>query len=363
MKIAHLELGRHAYGGAEQVRYVLEGLHEDHHEHLLITPAGSDLAQWAEAAGQPVCAVRFAGEHDIAFAWRLRGLLRKRNVDLLHVHSRRGADWLGPVAAALAGIPVILSRRIDNPPDRWLRMLMRRRYARIICISEAIAGVLLQSGVPADALLTINSSVDAVAYAPPARADIGTCLTGKPFPGPVIAVIAQLIERKGHRYLIDALPSLLSKFPNLTVVFLGRGALQAQLKQAVADAGLQRHVIFAGFRADLAEFLPSVRLVVHPALMEGLGVSLLEAAAAEVPVVGFAAGGVEQAVAHEHTGLLVAPGDKVALAAAISRLLDDADLHRQMGQNARQRVLAEFSVAVMVQRHAALYDVLAGEIE
>lgn len=362
LNIAHLELGRHAYGGAEQVKYLLEGLRDDNHQHLLVAAAGGDLAAWADTIGQPCVAINFAGEHDLRLIWRLWRALRHNKVELLHVHSRRGADWLGPLVAALTGIPVIISRRIDNEPQAWLRWLMRKRFTRVICISNAIESVLLSAGVDPQSMLVINSAVDAARFALPPAADARQRLTGKSEGGPVIGVIAQLIERKGHRFLLRALPGLRQAFPDLQVVFLGRGPLRASLEQSVNEAELADCVHFAGFRDDLDDLLAALTLVVHPALMEGLGVALLQAAAAQVPVVGFAAGGVTQAVAHEHSGLLVEPGDPVALGAAIGRLLGDNALRERMGENARQRVLNEFSIAAMVQRHAALYDVLEGEL-
>lgn len=362
MNIAHLELGRFMYGGAEQVRYLLRGMRDDAHEHTLICCRGSELAAWAESVGQPFVALPFSGEHDIAFVYRLARELRRLGADLLHVHSRRGADWMGPLAAWRAGVASILSRRVDHAPPRVLRWLMAKRYLRTIAISTSIANVLQTHGVEAESLLTIHSAVDLrrtdFQLAQRTLTQVDPALTD----GPVIAVIAQLIERKGHRFLLEALPALLRRHPTLQVVFFGRGPLDSELRHQVSVAGLSAHVVFAGFREDLDAMLPALTLVVHPALKEGLGVSLLKAAASEVPVVGFKAGGVSEVVVSEHTGLLVAPENVIALTAAVVRLLDDASLRAQFGHNARERVLRDFSVDRMVQRHAALYDVLAQEI-
>lgn len=363
MKIAHLEFGRHAYGGAEQLKYLLEGLGDDRTAHLLIAAAGGDMADWAAASGVDHVALPYAGEHDLRAVGRLRGVIAEHGIDLVHVHSRRGADWIGPIAAARSRVPSIISRRIDNRPRFWLRWLMQHRYRRVVCISNAIQQVLETAGVARDNLLTITSAVDAARFAGPAAEDARERLFSRPHRGPLIGVVAQLIERKGHRYLLRALPGLREAYPDLGVVILGRGPLRDALEAEVAQAGLSGCVHFAGFRDDLDELLPALDLVVHPALMEGLGVSLLEAAAAGVPVVGFRAGGVTQAVADEHSGLLVPPGDAIALGAAVGRLLGDAELRQRMGDNARRRVEAEFSIGVMVKRYAALYDVLAGEIE
>ena len=59
MKIAHLEFGRHAYGGAEQLKYLLEGLTDDHHAHLLVAAAGGGLARWAAESERPHAALEF----------------------------------------------------------------------------------------------------------------------------------------------------------------------------------------------------------------------------------------------------------------------------------------------------------------
>ncbi|MEL7312518.1 MAG: glycosyltransferase [Pseudomonadota bacterium] len=363
MNIAHLELGRHQYGGALQVRHLLSALRDDRaHRHELVTAAGSDLNAWAEAEGQPHAALKFGGEHDLGFVWRLTRWLRKQQIDLLHVHSRRGADWMGPIAARLAGCACILTRRVDHPPALWLRWLISRRYLRVVGISDAISRVLRDGGVAEDALLTIRSAIDPSRIDAARPVDIRTLLPDCPPEAPVIAVIAQLIERKGHRYLIDSLGGLREKFPELRVAIFGRGGLRESLENSVRAGGHEDCVWFAGFRDDLMGLLPSVSVVVHPALREGLGVSLLQAAAARVPVVGFAAGGVNEAVVNEHTGLLVRTGDGVALAAAISRVLDDPTLAQSLGANGRRRIELEFSIQAMVRRYAALYDVLGEEV-
>ena len=71
LNIAHLELGRHAYGGAEQVKYLLRGLRDDVHHHVLVAAEGGDLAAWARETDQPRFAIRYAGEHDLRMIWRL----------------------------------------------------------------------------------------------------------------------------------------------------------------------------------------------------------------------------------------------------------------------------------------------------
>jgi glycosyltransferase involved in cell wall biosynthesis len=132
------------------------------------------------------------------------------------------------------------------------------------------------------------------------------------------------------------------------VLIFGQGPLEAELRADVAARGLAGAVRFTGFRHDLPRWLGGLDMLVHPADMEGLGVSLLQASAAGVPVVTSRAGGLPEAVQDGVTGILCPPGDVAALAAAIDRLAGDPALRRQYGAAGRARILAEFSIDAMV---------------
>ena len=119
-----------------------------------------------------------------------------------------------------------------------------------------------------------------------------------------LAMIAQFIPRKGHRVLIEALPAIVARHPNVRVLLFGRGAEQAAIRRAVAARPeLASRVAFAGFRDDLHRVLPCIDVVVHPASMEGLGVALLQAAACGVPIVAGRAGGIPHRSCHVHRSL------------------------------------------------------------
>ena len=113
---------------------------------------------------------------------------------------------------------------------------------------------------------------------------------------------------------------------------------------------------FAGFRDDLDELIGGVDILAHPALAEGLGVVTLKASAAGVPVVGFEAGGLPEAVIDGETGLLVPAEDTAALTDALDRLLADDALRQQLGAAGRKRMQNEFSIDTMTAKHIALYE-------
>ena len=361
MKVLHVESGRHLYGGARQVLYLLQGLQREGVENLLACPQDSEIQRAAQPHSS-VFALPMTGDLDLALVGRLRALIRRHQPDIVHLHSRRGADLLGGVAARLERAPAVLSRRVDNPEPRWWTAVKYRLYDRIVAISEGIRQVLLAEGVPAGRVVCVHSAVVPGEYQSPCNPEQFRRAFGLAGDGPVIGVIAQLIPRKGHRHLLAVLPGLVEEVAGLQVLFFGQGPLQDELEQDVAALGLAGKVHFAGFRRDLPRWLGCLDLVVHPAEMEGLGVSLLQAAAAGVALVGSRAGGIPEIVVDGETGILLEPGDRQALAAAVRRLLSDDVLRRRLGAGGRKRVESLFSVDAMVAGNLAVYrDVLAGK--
>ena len=109
-------------------------------------------------------------------------------------------------------------------------------------------------------------------------------------------------------------------------MLFGNGKGEAELRQLASDLGLGSVIVFAGHRWDLPRWMGNLDLLVHPATMEGMGVALLQASSAGVPIVASEAGGIGEAVRDGINGVLVPPADVVALRMAIRALMDDEDL-------------------------------------
>ena len=361
MKILHVETGRHFYGGAQQLIYLAKALMVRGIDNLLVCPPDSGLDRVARDAGLNVVNLKCAGDHDLAFAFRLRQLVLAEKPDVIHCHSRRGGDFLGGLAATGTAIPAVISRRVDNTESALIAGLRYRPFYKVIAISETIACVLRESGLDEDRLTVIRDAVDTERFmAPPDqeafRAEFGLCDADF-----AVAAIGQLIPRKGHRYLLEAMAQLKAGHPNLKVIIFGQGPLENELRERTAKLGLGGTVQFAGFRRDLDDYLACLDLLVHPALTEGLGVAALKAAAAGIPVVGFAAGGLSEAVADGETGILVPPKDVEALGEAVARLIENPELRRSFGDAGRVRMQLEFSIESMVDGHVQLYEsILSG---
>ena len=356
MKILHVETGRHLYGGAQQAIYLAKGLQARGIDNKLVCIPGGGPDHAARAAGVPVSNLNCAGDHDLAFAFRLRQRVLHENPDIMHCHSRRGGDFLGGLAATGTSVPAVISRRVDNTESALIAGLRYRPFCKVIAISKAIAGVLRRAGLEEDRLIVIRSAVDTETIATSVDCEAFRGEFGLSANDIAMAAAAQLIPRKGHRYLLEAVARIRGRHPSLKLIIFGQGPLENELRERTAKLGLGDTVQFAGFRQDMDDYLACLDLLAHPALSEGLGVAALKAAAAGVPVVGFAAGGLSEAVADGETGILVAPQDVDALGEAIARLAENEELRRTFGDAGRARMQRDFSIESMVDAHVQLYE-------
>ncbi len=355
MKVLHVEAGRYLYGGAQQVVWLNEGLAHRGVENVLVCPTGSDIA--AAVAGKArVHAIKMSGDLDVGLVPRLIRILRAEKPDLVHIHSRRGADIYGGLAARIVGIPAILSRRVDNKESWLLSPFKYTLYGRVIVISKAIGSVLVSCGVDASKIKTVRSAVNANAYSTEVDKDWFESEFSLPRNAKTLGVIAQLIPRKGHKYLLNILPHLLEAHPQLQVLIFGQGPLATELTGRVAQPEFEGRVKMAGFRNDLHRVFPNLYVVVHPAEREGLGVALLQASASGVPVVAARAGGIPEIILDDVNGITFDIADEVGLLSALDALLADKALRDRLGASGSHLARSEFSLDAMVEGNLKVYQ-------
>jgi glycosyltransferase involved in cell wall biosynthesis len=364
VKIVHIEAGRHLYGGARQVELLMGGLASRGIEQVLLCPPGQPLAPLAKRLpAASVVELPMHGDADLALVPRLMRVLAKLKPDLVHVHSRRGADAYGGLAARLCRIPAVLTRRVDSVEPRVWSRVKYRSYRAVVAISRAVAAELERdAGFDPAFVRLIPSAVDAQRFRPDAEARARLQerfdLAAGDF---LLGMSAQLIARKGHEYAFAALGELRARHPEVRLLCFGRGPLQTSLREGVARLGLTECVQFAGFHDDMHNVLPGLDAFVHPAEREGLGVAVLEAMSAGLPVVASAVGGIVDALSDGVEGLLVPPAAPLELACALQTLIENTDLRRAMGDAGRARVRRDFSVAAMSDAYLNLYRALLGE--
>ena len=355
MKIVHVESGRHLYGGARQVAYLIKGLSDRRIDNVLVCTSPQIFD--GNLSGAEIVAMTMAGDLDFGMVRRLERVFKRIDPDLIHVHSRRGADLFTGLAIKSGRWPAILTRRVDNPELRSWAQYKYRPYTRLVAISQAVQTQLRDRvGIEARRLRCIASAVDADRFHPNRSARARLIHDFELGEGDfIIGVVAQLIQRKGHAALLDCITELIRRHRHIKVLCFGRGPLERQLQRRIASLKLSPYVKLTGFRADIDALLPGLDLLVHPAEREGLGVAVLEAMSCEIAVVACQAGGLADLIDSGIEGLLVPVGSRDQLVAAVERLVADSEAREAMGKMGRIRVKRDFSVDRMSERYLELY--------
>jgi glycosyltransferase involved in cell wall biosynthesis len=248
-----------------------------------------------------------------------------------------------------------ITRRVDNPESSWLSLIKYPLYDHIVTISDGIRKVLLSEGITPAKITLIHSAVDLNRYKSDCNKDWFYREFGLSPDNQLIGTVAQFIPRKGHRYIIDAAPSIIEKRPRARFLFFGQGPMERELKTLCKQRGLENIILFPGFRTDLERILPCLDMLLHPATMEGLGIALLQAAASEIPIIGCRAGGIPEIVNDWVNGFLIAPGDVNSIITTVLTLLGDAEIRMRFGRAGRRIVESSFSIDMMVERYIDLY--------
>lgn len=358
MQIVHIETGRHLYGGARQAGYLIASLAGRGIDNIAVCAAGSALAadlrgrEGIEVVEWPV-----AGDLDWRLCGRLRRLLAARRPDLVHAHSRRAADSCGGRAALAAGVPAILTRRVQSAEPGFLLRFKCRPYTAVVAISQAVGDELAaRGGVGRDRLTLIPSAVDSERFRPDSAARARLLERfGLPADAVIVASAAQFIPRKGQDFLLELMPGLRARVPALQLLLFGQGRTRAALERRAAALGLAGKVHFCGFDAAWPDWLPGLDLLLHPARREGLGSVVLEALSAGVPVIAAAVGGLVDLATDDRELCLLPADDAAAWSAAVAALAADPDERARLAAAGRRHVLAQFTIATMTDRYLELY--------
>jgi len=302
-------------------------------------PSPVTLLTQAVAIGKSVFAIRkIASRYDVVHSYSMRA----------HIESTLGAR--------LARRPVVLDLVNIVRPGIGRRVL--RGTARLATLtvanSSATAAVLGEK----PRVTVINPGIDLDRFVPgtadPAlRAELGGA--GRH----LVGIVGRVDPRKGVQIVVEAMAHAAGAAANAALVVVGgTGTGPPEFfdeVKAKATALLGDRVRFVGKRTDIPDVLRCLDVLVNASVAEPFGLSALEAQACGVPVIGTASGGLVEFVEHEVTGLLVPPFDPIALAAALDRMLVDADLRARCVEAAQDRARPARGLAVQYDLLASMY--------
>src|SRR5438445_4273202 len=338
-----------------------------HHVTVGCLRAKGPLLEVLQPAGIPVVEFRKKKPH-LSFTglyqlMRLALVLRRGQFHVIHAHDL-WANLLGVPAAWLARTPIIISsRRYLADLDwytPWRNKIIRTIYrlsTHVIVNSASVRQLLIERDrLPSEKIHVIYNGVDVDRFAG-ARRDRGRLLGGVGSGSRLIAVVANMYGQvKGHACLIEAARIVCRAVPSAKFVLVGDGAERPKLEQQVGQVGLEKDFLFLGRRQDVPELLACCDLSVLPSEAEGMPNSVLESMAAGIPVVATRVGGTPEIILDGVDGLLVPPRNPPALADAILRVLQDADLARRLSRNGQARMRTHFSYDRLIAQLEQIYS-------
>ncbi|MFH1441204.1 MAG: glycosyltransferase family 4 protein [Candidatus Omnitrophota bacterium] len=287
---------------------------------------------------------------------KLLPVIKKEHIDIIHCNSRV-TQVLGCLLSSFSRKPFI-STCHGFFKTRFSRRTFPCWGKKVIAISQQVKTHLMQDfNVQEEDIVVINNGVDVKKPKDDGREtrdEIKKRFNLKQCP--VVGIIGRLSDVKGHIYLIEAMKKVLEKNPEAQLFIVGEGRMKDKIISLIKKLNIEKQAVIIPSVADTAAVLPIIDLFVMPSLKEGLGLSLMEAMAAGLAVIGSDVGGIKSLIQHNHTGLLVKPADSQGLSNAILELLDDSQKRKTLGDNAREFIARNFSAEQMVNFTEKAYN-------
>jgi glycosyltransferase involved in cell wall biosynthesis len=269
----------------------------------------------------------------LLFTQMIATIIYSKQFDIIHANwTLAGLSvWLGkilhnkPFLVTVQGSDIYQATRI--PFVRFTTKAMLKKADQVVALSRSLADEIISLGIPSNKISIVPNGVDIRRFSPSME-----------LRKPVILFVGSLIERKGVRYLIEAMPNILQRFPEYKLIIIGEGPDYDKLNHLCQELDINKNIKFEGQKPqkEISQWMRRAKVFVLPSTEEGLGVVLLEAIASGTPCVGTRIGGIQDVISPE-VGILVPPKDPFSIEKAIISIIEDKILWENMSLKARER--------------------------
>lgn len=368
------------FGSNLRVLHVLHGLHAGGMENGVINLAHGQLPQ---GISHDVCSLTNAGSFaqrlpgssrvellhkpegfSFKTCLKLRSLIKRFRPDIVHSHNYSGLIY-STLALTNVGIPLLAGEhaQLTDSEKAPRRRLIRRWLYRFGCklihtVSEGQRIELLQLNLaPPEAVITLSNGVDTQRFQPHDGDMAKSALDVDLPPGSVlVGMVARLAHHKRHDRLLQAFEKLAAQHPKLHLALVGdRGNAKESILNTIAAHPFQKRIHWLGMRDNLPEVYPAFDLLVLPSESEGMSNVCLEAMACGVPVAANDSCGATEIIIDGVTGIIRPMPDAEAIEAHLKSCLATPAMLSAWGQNARQHIEQNFSIASMMNRYEKVY--------
>jgi glycosyltransferase involved in cell wall biosynthesis len=351
-------------GQTTHVLSLVEGLGQEQHNLVVVLPQvlASSAAAFGRAGAQVIPLPLRKGLWPVRAMQAVIQLIRKKDFDIVHVHSQEAGLVARPLAR-LAGAPSVLytPQTVDIRRARWHHAYTRVEWALahltdiIISVTEADRGRMIQWGIPARKITTVPNGIELEDFTGPVVRDELCTALGVSGERPVVIQMGRLRAQKDPLSFVEGAANVLEERPDAQFVLLGDGPLRGAVEERIRALGLTGSIRLAGWRDDARSLLAAADVVTLTSRWEGTPYALLEAMAWSRPVVATTVNGCPEVIQEGQTGYLVSPGDTSSWADRVLALLSEPTIATAMGQRGRTRVEEQFTRQQMVDRIEGLY--------
>jgi len=351
------------FGGTEQViAQLVRGLPQTEFDSLVACIDGNigPMADGMREQGIPVIGLGRKPGLDRSLVRRLRDLVRREHIDVLHGHQY--TPWFYAWLAALGtGAKVVFTEHGRFYPDHyrwkafWLNPVMALTSGAVVAISEATRLALARyEFIPKARVQRIYNGIEPLTREPGRRQQVRQAL-GIPDAAFVLGTVARLDPVKNQRMLLDAAARIMQQDADVRVLLVGDGPERAQLERLVDELGIQERVLFTGFQPQPGDYMQAMDVFLLTSWTEGTSMTLLEAMSLGLPCVATAVGGNPEIVEDGVTGRLVPCDDADSLYQCLRELRASPGELVRMGQQGLAHFRDRFTVARMVGAYAGVY--------
>jgi glycosyltransferase involved in cell wall biosynthesis len=297
--------------------------------------------------------------------FRVAKQFNKLNIHIVHSHGYKPSVFAYAIQW-LTNIDIIATCHLwyfeNNRPLKMrimvrLELLAYRTFKIIVGVSEPIRNILVESGISSDKVHVVRNGVemerDTIVSPTMLLHQKNELNYNNDY---CIINIGRLTMQKAQCDIVSAARIVIDRGVKCHFIIVGEGELKETLQKQIDKLYLTKHVTLLGFRTDLGSLLAISSLFILPSLDEGMPMSLLEAAAACVPIIATPVGDIPKLIIDNESGLLVPPKDVESLAASISTLYDDPIKAEKLASVARHKVEAEYSDKAMFGHYDVLYQ-------
>lgn len=342
IQIIHVSTATSWRGGEQQLAYLAGELKNHGVKQEIFCADNTPMASYCDRNGISKISFKKTGALNLKAARMLANICSKEKQVILHCHDSHAHNIAYFSSLIFRNpSPVIVHRRVDFPVSNTFFSKAKYKHPKIskyICVSNAIRELLIPSLKYPEKAMVIHSGIDLDRFANITNKNSLRKEFGFSEENILLGNVAALAPHKDYYTFIRTAEILLKNNPRFRFVIIGDGPEKASIESEIKARNLHNKVVLTGFRTNTPELLKEFNVLLLTSKTEGLGTTILDAFASEIPVVATKAGGIPEVVEHGITGLLAETGDAQSLADMVEAVLKNSDLMKNLVINAGNRV-------------------------